>query len=92
MLMKNMKEQREKKYRDDINNGNRVNKAFEKVNQFDGSNSDQCLPWMEEIFAMAHNHRRNAREELLYNNGGSYRKHCIPYPLKLQKRKFVMFY
>ena len=34
----------------------------------------QCLPWMEEIFAMAHNHKRNAREELLYNSGGSIQK------------------
>ena len=29
---------------------------------------------MEEIFAMAHNHQRNAREELLYNSGGSIQK------------------
>ena len=29
---------------------------------------------MEGIFAMAHNHRRNAREELLYNSGGSIQK------------------
>ena len=29
---------------------------------------------MEEIFAMACNHRRNAREELLYNSGGSIQK------------------
>ena len=68
------KEEREKKHRDDKNNRNRINKAFEKVNRFDGSNPDQCLPWMEEIFAMAHNHKRNDREELLYNSGGSIQK------------------
>ena len=44
------------------------------MNRFDGSNPDQCLQWMEEIFAMACNHRRNAREELLYNSGGSVQK------------------
>ena len=68
------KEEREKKFRDDNNNRNRINKAFEKVNRFDGSYPDQCLPWMEEIFTMAHNHKRNAREELLYNSGGSIQK------------------
>ena len=44
------------------------------MNRFDRSNPDQCLPWMEEIFTMAHNHKRNAREELLYNSGGSIQK------------------
>ena len=44
------------------------------VNRFDRSNPDQCLPWMEEIFTKAHNHKRNAREELLYNSGGSIQK------------------
>ena len=68
------KEEREKKFRDDNNNRNRINKAFVKVNRFDGSNPDQCLPWMEEIFTMARNHKRNAREELLYNSGGSIQK------------------
>ena len=68
------KEEREKKFREDNNNRNRINKAFKKINRFDGSNPDQCLPWMEEIFAMAHNHRRNPREELLYNSGGSIQK------------------
>ena len=71
---KRWKEEQEKKYRDDSNNRNRINKAFKKVNRFDGSNPDQCLPWMEEIFALAHNHKKNAREELLYNSGGSIQK------------------
>ena len=70
---KRWKEEREKKFGDD-NNRNRINKAFKKINRFYGSNPDQCLPWMEEIFAMTHNHRRNAREELLYNSGGSIQK------------------
>ena len=68
------KEERKKKFRDDNNKRNKINKAFKKVNRFDGSNPDQCLPWMEEIFAMAHYHKRNAREELLYNSDGSVQK------------------
>ena len=71
---KRQKEERKKKFMDDNNNRNRINKAFKKVNRFDGSNPDQCLPWMEEIFTMAHNHKRNAREEILYNSGGSIQK------------------
>ena len=71
---KTWKEEREKKFREDNNNRNRINKAFKKINKFDGSNPDQCLPWMEEIFAMVCNHRRNPREELLYNSGGSIQK------------------
>ena len=72
--MQKMERRARKKYRDDNNNRNRINKAFKKVNRFDGSNPDQCLPWIEEIFAMACNHKRNAREELLYNSGGSIQK------------------
>ena len=69
-----MERRARKKYRDDNNNRKRINKAFKKVNRFDGSNPDQCLPWIEEIFTMARNHKRNAREELLYNSGGSIQK------------------
>ena len=68
------REEREKKFREDNNNRNRINKVFEKINRFDGSNPDHCLPWMEEIFTMVHNHKTNAREELLYNSGGSIQK------------------
>ena len=39
---KKQKEEREKKFREDNNNRNRINKAFEKINRFDGSNPDQC--------------------------------------------------
>ena len=52
---------------------NNTNKAFEKIERFDGSNPEQCLPWMEMI-VMIHNHNRNPREELLLNSGGSIRK------------------
>ena len=71
---KRWREEKEKKFRDDNNNRNRINKAFKKINRFDGSSPDQCLPRMEEIFAMACNHKRNAREELLYNSDGSVQK------------------
>ena len=30
--------------------------------------------WMEEIFVMARTHKRNARNELIYNSGGSVQK------------------
>ena len=49
-------------------------KAFEKIERFDGSNPEQCLPWMEEMFAMIDNHGRNPREDLLFNSGGSIQK------------------
>ena len=68
---KREKEEQKKKHRYETNDRNRINKAFEKINRFDGSNPDQCLPWMEEIFAMARTHKRNARNELIYNSGGS---------------------
>ena len=83
------KDEWEKKYRDDNNNRNRINKAFEKVNRFDGSNPDQCLPWMEEIFAMSCNHKRNAREELL--SGGSIQKTLYSRPWKPQRMQFATY-
>ena len=70
----------QKKYRDETNDRNRINKSFEKINRFDGSNPDQCLPWMEEIFAMARTHKRNTRNELIYNSGGSVQKTLYSLP------------
>ena len=77
---KREKEEQKKKYRDETNDRNRINKAFEKINRFDGSNPDQCLPWMEEIFAMARTHKRNTRNELIYNSGGSVQKTLYSLP------------
>ena len=54
---------------------------LEKINRFNGSNLDQCLPWMEEIFAMACTHKRNARNKLIYNSGGSVQKTLYSLPL-----------
>ena len=64
--------------------------AFKKVNRFDGSNPDQCLPWME-IFTMAHNHKRNAREELLYNSGGSIQKTLYSLSPEATRMKFMIY-
>ena len=50
------------------------------LRRFDGSNPDQCLPCMEEIFAMARTHKRNARNELIYNSGGSVQKTLYSLP------------
>ena len=58
---KRWKEERAKKFRDDNNNRNRIKKAFEKVNRFNGSNPDHCLPWMEETFTMVCNHKKECK-------------------------------
>ena len=68
------REERDKRWREDNNNMVCTNKAFEKIERFDGSNPEWCLPWMEEMFAMIDNHNRNLREELLFNSGGSVQK------------------
>ena len=49
-----------------------TNKAFEKIEHFDGSN--RCLSWLEQIHAMSNNYNRDYHEELLLNSGGSITK------------------
>ena len=51
-----------------------INKAFEKIKHFDGSNPNRCLPWLEQIHAITNNYDRDYHEELLLNNGGSVTK------------------
>ena len=51
-----------------------INKAFEKIERFDGSNPNRCLPWLEQIHAMSNNYNRDYRKELLLNSGGSITK------------------
>ena len=46
---------------------------------------------MEEIFTMARKHNRNAREELLYNSGGSVQKTLYSCPQKPQRMKFMTY-
>ena len=48
-----------------------INKVFEKIESFNGSNPNRCLPWLEQIHVMSNNY---SREELLLNSGGSITK------------------
>ena len=52
-----------------------VNKAFEKINRFDGSDPSYCFSWLEQIHSLVNEHPgRDFREELLFNCGGSVSK------------------
>ena len=51
-----------------------INKAFEKIECFDGSNPNRCLSWLEQIHAMSNNYNRDYHEEPLLNSGGSITK------------------
>ena len=68
------REERDKRGREDNENKVHTNKAFEKIERFDGSNPEWCLPRLAEMFAMIHNHNRNPREELLLNSGRGIQK------------------
>ena len=88
---KRWREEREKKFRDDNNNRNRINKAFKKVSRFYGFNPDQCLPWMEEIFAMATTRKGMLKKNCSTTLVETCKRPCIPCPLKPQMMKFVIF-
>ena len=51
-----------------------INKAFEKIELFDGSNPTRCLPWLEQIHAMSNHYNRDFCKELPLNSGGSITK------------------
>ena len=51
-----------------------INKAFEKIECFDGLNPNKCLPWLEQIHAMSNHYNRDYHEDLLLNSGGSITK------------------
>ena len=51
-----------------------INKAFEKIECFDGSNPNRCLLWLEQIHTTSNNYNRVYHEELLLNSGGSVTK------------------
>ena len=51
-----------------------INKAFKKIECFDGSNPNRCLSWLEQIHRMSNNYNRDYCEELLLNSGGSITK------------------
>ena len=48
--------------------------GFSKIERFDGSNPNRCLPWLEQIHVMSNNYNRDYHEELLLNSGGSITK------------------
>ena len=49
-----------------------INKAFEKINIFDGSDPNYCFSWLEQIHSLVRG--RDFREELLFNCGISISK------------------
>ena len=59
----------------------RINKAFEKIPRFDGTNPSYCFNWLEQTEALVNEHQgRIYREELLLNCGTSVSKtiHTLP--------------
>ena len=59
----------------------RINKAFEKIPRFDGTNPSYCFDWLEQTEALVNEHHRQIyREELLLNCGTSVSKmiHALP--------------
>ena len=59
----------------------RINKAFEKIPRFDGTNPSYCFDWLEQTEALVNEHPgRIYREELLLNCGTSVSKtiHTLP--------------
>ena len=58
-----------------------INKAFEKIPRFDGTNPSYCFDWLEQTEALVNEHQgRVYREELLLNCGTSVSKtiHALP--------------
>ena len=68
------KEECEKWEKREANQGAHINKAFEKIECFDGSNPNRCLSWLEQIHTMSNNYNWDYHEELLLNSGGSVTK------------------
>ena len=59
----------------------RINKAFEKIPRFDGTNPNYCFDWLEQTEALVNEHHGQIyREELLLNCGTSVSKtiHTLP--------------
>ena len=59
----------------------RINKAFEKIPRFNGTNPSYCFDWLEQTEALVNEHQgRVYREELLFNCGTSVAKtiHALP--------------
>ena len=63
-------EECEKHKKREANQRAHINKTFEKIEHFYGSNSNRCLPWLEQIHMMSNQYNRDFCEELLLNSGG----------------------
>ena len=66
----NCKEECEKWEKREANQRVCINKAFKKIECFDGSNPNRCLSWLEQIHTMSNNYNRDYHEKLLLNDGG----------------------
>ena len=85
---KRMKEEREQKKgeqkrleKQENQQCTHINKAFEKIPRFDGTNPSYCFDWLEQTEALVNEHQgRVYREELLLNCGTSVSKtiHALP--------------
>ena len=85
---KRMKEEREQRKEDrkqmekcENQQRSRINKAFEKIPRFNGTNPSYCFNWLEQTEALVHEHQGQIyREELLLNCGTSMIKtiHALP--------------
>ena len=85
---KRMKEEREQRKKDrkqmekhENQQRSRINKAFEKIPRFDGTNPSYCFNWLEQTEALENEyHGRIYREELLLNCGTNMSKtiHALP--------------
>ena len=58
------REEHEKCEKKEANQRARINQAFEKIECFDGSNPNRCLPWLEQIPAMSNHYNRDFHKKL----------------------------
>ena len=94
---KRMKEEREQKKEEwkrlekwENQQRTRINKAFEKIPQFNGTNPSYCFDWLEQTEALVNEHQgRVYREELLLNCSTSVSKtiHTLPQGARNQQIK-----
>ena len=97
---KRMKEEREQRKEDrkrvekhKNQQRSRINKAFEKIPRFDGTNPSYCFDWLEQTEALVNKHQgRIYREELLLNCRTSMSKtiHALPQGVTNQHIKDVV--
>ena len=73
--MEQRKEDRKQVEKHENQQRNRINKAFEKIPRFNGTNPSYCFTWLEQTEALVNKHQgRIYREELLLNCGTSMSK------------------